>query len=232
MRHALNIGKEPNFHAIVITSALLHLLLLTFIIIPLKTRENEFKSYFVDLVGPVETFRDAKLPGAAFSKESEKGLSPQNDLKPLPKADMSLESAEKLSKEIERLRAISALSKLKKNKEAEKSNAVEIIRRGILGNASKAQGLPGAQRTNGSDSYYALITRRIWSEWIYPESGIEGLEAIIAIKIDREGKIISQEIEKSSGNSLFDRSAIKAISKSSPLPPPPVEMEIGVRFYL
>jgi TonB family protein len=55
---------------------------------------------------------------------------------------------------------------------------------------------------------------------------------VISIKIDSQGKVVSQEIEKSSGNILFDRSAEKAISKASPLPPPPVEMEIGVRFYL
>jgi outer membrane biosynthesis protein TonB len=30
---------------------------------------------------------------------------------------------------------------------------------------------------------------------------------------------------------LFDSSALKAISKASPLPPPHEEMEIGVRFY-
>jgi TonB family protein len=55
---------------------------------------------------------------------------------------------------------------------------------------------------------------------------------IISIKIDKEGYIVAQEIEKSSGNKLFDRSATKALSRSSPLPPPPVAMEIGVRFYL
>ncbi|MDP2753115.1 MAG: energy transducer TonB, partial [Nitrospirota bacterium] len=57
------------------------------------------------------------------------------------------------------------------------------------------------------------------------------LEAIISIKIKRDGAITAQRIEKSSGNTLFDRSAIKALAKASPLSPPPYEMEIGVRFY-
>ena len=52
-----------------------------------------------------------------------------------------------------------------------------------------------------------------------------------AIKILKDGTTIVQNIEKSSGNSLFDRSALKALAKASPLPPPPYEMEIGVRFY-
>jgi len=38
-------------------------------------------------------------------------------------------------------------------------------------------------------------------------------------------------IEKPSGNVLFDRSALRAIAKASPVTPPPYEMEIGVRFY-
>ena len=59
----------------------------------------------------------------------------------------------------------------------------------------------------------------------------EGLEAIISVKILKDGTVIVQRVEKSSGNTLFDRSAIRALAKASPLPPPPYEMEIGVRFY-
>ncbi len=57
------------------------------------------------------------------------------------------------------------------------------------------------------------------------------IETIVGIKILRDGTVIVQKIEKSSGNPRFDRSAIKALAKASPLPPPPYEIEIGVRFY-
>ncbi|MBI5098857.1 MAG: TonB C-terminal domain-containing protein [Nitrospirae bacterium] len=229
MRNTLNIGKEPNFQIIVITSAILHLLLITLIVVPLKTRKDEYKSYFVNLVGPIESVRETK-------GNENNHLSPlvkENELsKPLPKADMSLEPSDKVSKEISRMSAISVLSKLKKKKEAGTAHEIEIIRQKIQASVAKGPGIPGAVQSMKSDSYYSLITRKIWSEWIYPETGSAGLEVIIAVKLDREGKVISHEIEKSSGNSLFDRSALKAISKASPLPPPPVEIEIGVRFYL
>jgi TonB family protein len=61
--------------------------------------------------------------------------------------------------------------------------------------------------------------------------GRKEIEAIVSVKILKDGTARVQRIEKSSGNALFDRSALKALAKASPLPPPPYEMEIGVRFY-
>lgn len=229
MRHTLNFRKDPNLQIIVITSAVIHLLLITFIVVPLKTRKDEYRNYFVDLVGPIESFRETSPPEISKTEKTNGIKEPLN--KPIPKADMSLEPARKVSKEIERMRAISALSKLKKKKEAENAHEIEVIRQKIQGGVAKA-GIPGTMQSMGSDPYYASITRKIWSEWIYPESNSSGLEVIIAVKIDRDGKVVSREIEKSSGDTLFDRSALKAISKASPLPPPPVEIEIGIRFYL
>lgn len=237
MRHALNIGKEPKFNVIVVTSAVVHLLLITFIVVPLKTRDREYKSYFVNLVGPIErpvmkeSSKDRANAPAPATKT--KKTETKKSTKPLPKADMSLETDKTISKEIERIRALRSLSKQKKKKEEAKEHEIEVIRKNILGSASKGPaGIPSTLQSTGSDAYYGLITRKIWSEWIYPEYDSSGLEVVISIKIDSEGKVVSQEIEKSSGNVLFDRSAEKAISKASPLPPPPVEMEIGVRFYL
>ena len=59
----------------------------------------------------------------------------------------------------------------------------------------------------------------------------KGLEAIVVVRILKDGTVIVQEMEKKSGNALFDRSALRALTKASPLTPPPNEMEIGVRFY-
>jgi colicin import membrane protein len=245
MKQSLNIGKEPNLQKIIIASIILHLLFITLVVIPIKTKEREYKSYFV----PREFRRAVKAPAIKKSKtgKSEKGAikvkSPlRRRVKPESKADMSLEPAERVTKEIERLRAISSLSKKKKQKEEriakdreadEKiAHAIEVIRKEMQGSAAEDRGIPGTRTSVDSESYYALITQKIWSEWIYPDFDSAGLEVIINIKIDKSGKVISQKIEKSSGNTLFDHSATKAISKASPLLPPPVEMEIGVRFYL
>jgi colicin import membrane protein len=96
-------------------------------------------------------------------------------------------------------------------------------------NEKTASASPG--KGNPSDDYYTKITKEIWQQWVYPNVGKKDIEAVVSIKILRDGTAIVQKIEKSSGNSIFDKSALRALAKSSPLPPPPYEMEIGVRFY-
>ena len=97
-------------------------------------------------------------------------------------------------------------------------------------NIAQSRGGPSSQASL-FDSYYGKITQQIWQEWVYPDTGDKNLEAIIAVKIAKDGSVTVQRIEKGSGNTLFDRSALRAISKASPVSPPPYEMEIGMRFY-
>jgi colicin import membrane protein len=252
MTSHLGIGKEPKLQKIIITSAVVHILFITLATVPLKTREREYKSYFVNLVGPTEVRRapqavktpKAKAPAKRAARKTPAKAKPalKKRAPVKPKADMSLESEDRVKNEIERLRAISALSKLRQEKEermARAEEAEEQIAEAIEGIRNKKQisvsrqaGIPGTQTSLDSESYFALVTEHIWSEWIFPDFDATGLETIISIRIGTDGAVLSQDIEKSSGNILFDRSAAKAISKASPLPPPPVEMEIGVRFHL
>lgn len=89
------------------------------------------------------------------------------------------------------------------------------------------------QATGGSTSqaqYLDLVQSKIRQNWLYPESLDRDLEAVITIRIAKDGTATVLGIEKSSGNRLFDRSVLIAISKASPLPKPDKEIEIGVRF--
>jgi colicin import membrane protein len=92
-----------------------------------------------------------------------------------------------------------------------------------------------AHTGKGEDSffnaYYAKITKEIWQQWIWTDTSQKDLEAIISVKILKDGTTLVKKMEKSSGNLLFDKSAMRAITRANPLPPPPYEMEIGVRFY-
>jgi colicin import membrane protein len=253
MKQYLSIGTEPSLQKIIIASAIFHLIFITLATIPIKTKDREYKSYFVNIVGPSEVRSTAQkrrgkktVPQKTVTKEkgAVKMKAPPRK-RVAPKKGVSLEpekKAKQVSKEIERLRAIKALSakRARKSEETAKAGeadadieqAIEVIRKKKLGSSSAQAGIPGSQSSVNADSYYALVTQQIWSEWIYPDFDATGLEVVISIKIDKQGRVISQKIEQSSGNTLFDRSAAKAISKASPLPPPAVEMEIGVRFYL
>lgn len=96
-------------------------------------------------------------------------------------------------------------------------------RAGTPGHGTKTQAVSG-------EDYIAMVVNKIRQHWIFPETGDKDLLAIISIRIARDGRITVDKIEKSSGNPLFDRSALRAINSASPLPPPPQAIEIGVRF--
>jgi colicin import membrane protein len=257
MNHRLYIGKEPNFQKIIITSAVLHLLFIALATIPMKTKEREYRSYFVNLVGPTTVRKTSQaprvkktVPPKTITKKSVKKEKAAVKMKTAPrkrvtpKKGVSLEpekSAERVSREIERLRALKALSQKKKSKEAaqasskrsdeELAQAIEDIRNRKQISITKSTGVPGVQTSSNIDAYGALVQQSIESEWIHPEFD-SYLEAIVSFHINKEGIITSHNLEKSSGNRLFDQTVVKAVMKASPLPPPPVEQEVEIRFHL
>ncbi len=87
----------------------------------------------------------------------------------------------------------------------------------------------GGANAGGGD-YYSLVETKIRQQWIYPETLATDLETIISIRVAKDGSITIEKVEKGSGNQLFDRSVLRAITMASPLPPPLKEMEIGLRF--
>ena len=85
------------------------------------------------------------------------------------------------------------------------------------------------------ERYFQMIQQRVKDEWAVPDALLteEGLRAIIRVKIDKNGRILETKVEKSSGNPYFDRSALQAIARAEPLPPPPkgtAPVEIGLVF--
>ncbi len=86
--------------------------------------------------------------------------------------------------------------------------------------------------TIGEATYIGKVSEEIWSKWGLPDYIVDkDLEAIISVKIGRDGTLRVQKVEKSSGNRFFDRYALQTIAEASPVSPPPYEMEIGIKFY-
>jgi len=66
----------------------------------------------------------------------------------------------------------------------------------------------------------------------------ENLIVQLRIVIEQDGRVSLVRMEKTSGNSYFDDSVLRAINKASPLPIPPEQLrggedhyEVGFRFY-
>ncbi|MFQ5900243.1 MAG: TonB family protein [Thermodesulfobacteriota bacterium] len=88
------------------------------------------------------------------------------------------------------------------------------------------------------ENYYMKIWERIQGAWILPENipgDLSGLETIVGISIGKDGRVLKKRIEKGSGSAIYDKSTLRAIEKSDPLPPLPEGFRgnafaVGIRF--
>jgi colicin import membrane protein len=231
----------PSLQRLTLLSLVFHLtfFLATFLVIKQSNRFVMPSPYVVNLVGPDVRTEGKGEAHSVSQTQSQAQIPPVTKEAKTAVEDTKAENTKAVSKTEEKHVSdqISAL-KAKKNVEriAKLRNMISLKSSG--GGSLSGEGKPASPagetgKGGGSlmDDYYSRITRDIWQNWVFPETGTKNLEAIISIKILRDGSLHVNRIEKSSGNSLFDRSALRAIAKASPVTPPPYEMEIGVRFY-
>ena len=221
--------KEPSLQKTTALSLAIHISFLCVALLLLRQSNKHVmpSPYVVTLVSP------AALKGKTMDIRESKGLSkPLKDtsvVETVPKQDKKNKDNKKEKMVEQRIAAIAAKKKVER---------LVKLRSEISLKASSNSNKDGSETTpahteKGSffDEYYTRIRKEIWQQWVFPDFGQKDLEAIIAIRIMKDGTISIQKIEKSSGNSFFDKSAIKALTKASPLSPPPYEMEMGIRFY-
>jgi outer membrane biosynthesis protein TonB len=131
------------------------------------------------------------------------------------------------------------------------AQAIDAIRK----RAGKGAGAAGTGRTTdvrggtgpGESTlmqvYTSIVIDRIMEAWFLPpalqqEALARGLISIVNIRIQRDGTVVLQALEQSSGNSLYDEYALAAIKKVEleSFPPLPKEfrdpfLELGIRFH-
>ncbi len=84
--------------------------------------------------------------------------------------------------------------------------------------------------------YAGKVKQSITRYWKLPEAQkLDGLEAILVVVIDKNGKVLSLQVEKKSGNALFDEAAVRAVRRAEPLDPFPEafqvnQLEFGISF--
>jgi TonB family protein len=102
-----------------------------------------------------------------------------------------------------------------------------------------ASSLPGVSVDNPDFQftyYLVIIQNKIASNWSPPYAGGKpgGVQkTVIGFRILRNGTVQDVRVENSSGASFMDQSAVRAISRSSPLPPLPqrfLDESIGVHL--
>jgi colicin import membrane protein len=224
--------NQPSLQRLTVLSVVFHLTFFfaAFLVIKQSSRFMMPSPYVVNLVGP-----DVRTEGRGDTQEAAQARS---EPQPRPvtkgkKTEKNVEHPEAVSKAEEK-RVSERIAALKAKKDVERiatlRNVISLKGSGD-GKPVSPKGVSGKGGGSAADNYYSKITRDIWQNWVFPDTADKNLEAIIAIKILKDGSLHVTRIEKSSGNGLFDRSALRAIAKASPVTPPPYEMEIGVRFY-
>lgn len=120
-----------------------------------------------------------------------------------------------------------------------KSIALGLLSSAILFSAAQveAQQLPASMQpdakmatvatqdaTAQQEAYGNILNRHISRYNEYPEEawdkGVEGT-AIIFLRINRAGKVLTAEVAQSSGSKLLDDAALATIRKGEPFPPMP-----------
>jgi outer membrane biosynthesis protein TonB len=157
----------------------------------------------------------------------------------------------------ERKRAERTLRQSRENASSAAREAVDMLRKSIqtsavvgqsgqnTGSATQQEASSTAAGPVGAGNnvdetmkqYYAAVFQRIQAHWFLPplQDWDENLEAVLVIKVDRNGKITKSFFEKKSNNLYFNQFLNKTVHDSAPLPSFPKELdasslEIGLRF--
>jgi len=82
-----------------------------------------------------------------------------------------------------------------------------------------------ASASSASASWQQSLVARLTKVQHYPAQahGVQGV-VNLAFKIDRQGKVVSSKIAKSSGSAVLDPEALDLIKRAAPLPPPPADI--------
>ncbi len=148
--------------------------------------------------------------------------------------------AKKVNEERELSRRIKRIQEKVREKHEEqilKERLASLQKKVQSGSGAAAAGASGAAVNDALRHYAGAIWMHVRKNWHFPEELLKrkDLEAIVSIRVDRKGHIMNRNFEKRSGFPAFDRSVLKAVNDSDPLPPLPPQLlpgpvEIGIRF--
>jgi colicin import membrane protein len=230
--------KESGIYSAITLSFFLHIAIITlsFLIGRGLYARKMIPPYVVSLVYPSETAGSEKVSTSGAAQEA---AAPEI-AKPAEKPRVESRTEPRRKKESEATLVKNRIEELKAIQKIKELTALrKIVDIGAGQRALQSKNSSAALRNNttgsgsasaGGGDYYSLVEGKIRQQWIYPDTLDTDLQTVVSIRIAKDGSITIEKVEKGSGNQLFDRSVLRAITMASPLPPPLKEMEIGLRF--
>jgi colicin import membrane protein len=223
--------RGPSIQNTTAVSLLLHLAFIALSVVLINYTKNVVlpSPYTVSLVNP----QDAGRPGPSVSRSlPPASTSAEKEMPVKESKTMSETSSKSEEKRLdERMSELLAKKKVERIVRMRQVISVKSSGQRAAGETPQKGGSPGGTKGTLFDSYYGKITDEIRGEWNYPDYMKKDLEAVVSVLIEKDGTLSGVKIEKSSGDRFFDRSALNAVTKASPVSRPPYEMEIGIRFY-
>ena len=240
----MRIGSNHTVVLATVFSTIIHFfvftLLDTFPLIPKKVTLRP-RVFMVDLI-PLEkkvVVRKKEIPKIE-KKEVKKEVKTEvkKEVKKEEKKEVKQEVKTEVRKEVkkDKKKVLTKQKEVKKEKpkvddEQKRLAAVEEIARRV--GERKMEDTPAVTSAQ-LEAYVGMIRQRVKRFWVIPDTLLErkGLEAVIVIKIDKDGLLMGSRFESSSGNPYFDQSAMRAIAKAAPFPSPlgKAPLEIGLIF--
>ena len=159
-------------------------------------------------------------------------------------------------------KARDAAEKAKADADKKAKSAVDLIKQNLKASQQLAAGKAAAGTGTGSTAstqagsgtgsgaggsgimvdenlrrYLLAVNNQIHEHWALPDlqNWKDNIEAIVIIRVRRDGVIVESSFKKKSDNIFFNQFVEKTLKLSSPLPPFPIginqsEMEIGLKF--
>ena len=111
---------------------------------------------------------------------------------------------------------VAALEKVRQRVQADRRQTVETS------HSTSPSGGGGGDTLRGLPFilYTQEVKHRVKQSWIVAEHK-SGLTAVVRFGILADGEVVGVELAERSGDSVFDESAMRAVRKADPLPPPP-----------
>lgn len=227
--------REGRLSRMIVLSLVIHLGLLSIAVFwPMRTSTPRFT------LGPVYSVQLVNLSDAMLGQRQ--ASAPLRDLV----AGSSLSDQSLVMKKRVSTQTTAPIKKMETKKNLT-NPAVENLRK-KLGEKSSADNAktassPAAGSADSAEAnaqladYYSVIWSRIKSQWNLP-GGInpkDNIEAVVQVRIMKNGAITGISFEKKSGLAYFDNSILRALKKADPLPPLPPwyrenGLDIGIRF--
>ncbi|MEN6616279.1 MAG: energy transducer TonB [Syntrophorhabdus sp.] len=252
--------SEEAWYKMLAISVALHIIVIGAFSIPIKFSSKKIDlsgSYSVNLVGsagtmggggggpktsvqekpkpkpdkPAPAIKEKKLPpkkAQPIRKEDEDVVSLSKKKPPKPKT--SKEEVDRLEDRIRNIR--------------KKTDYIDVAKAGSGGGPGSGRGGGGLPGSGGGGTaldpamqkYLLDIWEKIKNAWNVPGMAQKkDLETIVMIKVRKDGRIVDINIEKRSGNRVYDESVLRVLKAIEPLPPIPSSLnadslEIGFRF--